>query len=509
MKEKSALEAAHAMGITLTFDDVLVRNGFSDFSYDKIDVSSRFSRNVPLLIPIASSPMDTVTEQELAIEMARLGGIGVIHRNLGIEDQVAQVHKVKYSLNKLIATPKTASEDETIEQILNRKKEEGYEFDTFPIIGLDGKLAGLLTAKEFEFCPDKNRLAREVMAKRDRVITASPGISAEDAYKLMQREMVRALPLVNENEELEGLYVFTDLDDLFKGKREFYNIDERTGQLRVGAAIGDFSDPVERERLEKLVRANVDVIIIDKAHGSCRSVVDTLKEIKEKYSVDVVVGNISNETQVEELLIAGADGLRVGQGPGGICTTRIITGTGGAQVSAIYKVARAVSQYASKAGKDYVLPPICGDGGLRYSGDITKAICAGAHNVMMGGMLAGTEEAPGSVVRVKGEAFKDYRGMGSIGAMRSRGGRQRYNQEEVDEEDLIAEGVEGRVRYKGRLSKAAGQYIGGLMHGMFNAGARTIEELREKEFDRLTPAGRDESHPQVYLTKEPPNYIGR
>lgn len=491
MKPKKVLDDALKQGLALTFEDVSLLTGYAEVMPDSVDLTTYFSRHIKLKIPIVSAAMDTVTEKEMAIELAKLGGIGIIHKNLSPYNQAAQVEKVKNHLNGLIRNPVFAYEDETIEQILETKRKKAYPFQSFPIKNRESKLVGLLTAPDFEFNSDKTKLAGQVM--NPGVVTAPEGTTIEQAYKIMQEKKVRALPLINKEMELVGMYVFSDVNRIMGGKAETHNIDER-GQLRVGAAIGVLDDAFER--LEKLVPKNLDVAVIDTAHADSLPVIETLKKIKKSYSgLDVVVGNISNKSSIAKLLDAGADGIKVGQGPGGICITRVIAGIGRPQLAAIYDCADAGV-------------PICGDGGLRYSGDITKAIAAGADCVMMGTMLAGTEEAPGEIIQLRGETWKYYRGMGSLGAMKNKGAAERYLQAGKRQEDLIAEGVEARVLFKGKLKDVVNQCIGGLRQGMGYVGAASIQELKEKgDFERMTNAGKEESHPHdVVMIKEPRNY---
>ncbi len=496
MKKDSFFKEMEAHGLALTFGEVRLKTGYSEVMPNQVSLETRFSRNIKLKIPIVSAAMDTVTEHKLAIELTKLGGLGVIHRNMTPEKQAYEVARVKYHLNGLIEKPICVFEDETIESILRRKGEKGYTFHSFPVLNREDKLVGIITKTEFDFCNNKKMQAREIMTTK--LITAIKGTSLDEAYEIMQREKKKVLPLINEDNRIVGLYVHSDLKRIKSGKFSMYNLDEN-GQLRVAAAIGVGDSALAR--LEKLVKENVDVAVIDTAHGDSKSVIETLKEIKKKYSdLDVVVGNISEPESAKRLVIAGADGLKVGQGPGSICTTRIIAGIGCPQVTAIYN--------CSKISDEYNIP-VCADGGLHFSGDITIAIGAGAHSVMMGNMLAGTKEAPGEVIFWKNRQWKAYRGMGSLEAMSSnKEARERYMQKETEKSKLIPEGVEGIVPYKGELKDVIFQYIGGLRTGMGSVGAATIEELREKaDFYRITAAGQIESHPHnIHITKDVPNY---
>jgi len=491
-----------ALGLALTYDDVRLKTGYSEIPPDDVNTETRFSRNVPLKIPIVSAAMDTVTEYKMAIEMAKLGGLGIIHRSLTPEEQAYNVARVKNHLNGktgLIEKPICVYEDETIEDIMQRKKERDYPFDSFPVLNKQGKLTGIITGNDFAFYEESvySKLkAKDVMTKE--LETAKKGTTFEDAYTIMRKLKKKHLPLINEQGELVGLYSFKDLKHIISGKTRKHNLDNN-GHLRVGAAIGVREDALARIPL--LLKEQVDVVVIDTAHADSKKVIDTLAQIKKKYpKLDVVVGNISDAKSAERLILAGADGIKVGQGPGAICTTRIIAGIGMPQVTAIYECCQVAANYGV---------PVCADGGLRFSGDITIAIGAGANSVMMGNMLAGTDEAPGQVVFKDGRSWKEYRGMGSLGAMEaSQSSRERYSQKDTGKTEIIPEGIEGRVPYKGKVELVIIQYVGGLKRGMGYVGAATIKELREKaDFIRLSSAGQAESHPHdVEITREAPNY---
>ena len=485
-----------ALELALTYDDVRLRTGHSEVMPDDCETTSLFSRNVPLLIPVASAAMDTVTEYRMAIEMAKLGGIGVIHKNLSPEKQAEHVARVKFHLNGRIDKPICVREGDTIEAILNKREDKGWTFHSLPVLDSDGKLVGILTQNDFDFCTDYSLEARHVMTQNP--ITGDVQTDLDTAYSTMAREKKKVLPLVNPDGTIAGMYLYRDLKRIKTGSSPFFNIDTN-GQLRVAAAIGVYDDAYER--VELLVDKNVDVVVIDTAHGDSRGVIETLKEIKRRYgSLDVVAGNISEPESAKRLLEAGADGIKVGQGPGSICTTRVIAGIGCPQVTAVYECAKVAREYGV---------PIIADGGLRHPGDIPIAIGAGAHSVMMGSMLAVTDEAPGEIVYLQGRRWKAYRGMGSMGAMEgSKGSRERYGQKDTGKGKLIPEGIEGLVEYKGPLGEIMFQYVGGLKRGMGYVGAKTIEELREKaDFRRFTSAGSTESHPHdVVITKEAPNY---
>ena len=496
VKVINVLEKANEDGEALTFNDIRLKTGYSDILPVDVNLESKFSRNVPLKIPIVSAPMDTVTEYELARGLAILGGLGILHRNLSPEDQQFHVHKVKYHLHGFIREPVCVKGDRTIQSILLEKEKQKYGFDSFPVLDSNGRLVGLLTGNDFMFCDDLSSAAGEIMTKE--VITARTETNIEEAYRIMKEKKKKVLPLIDDDRKVTGLYTFKDLKRIISGESNMYNTDVR-GQLRVGAAIGVGNDAFNR--LELLVKANVDVVVIDTSHGDTKSVIDTLIEIKSKYpDLDVVVGNISEADSAMRLIKAGADGLRVGQGGGSICTTRVVTGTGCPQVTAIYNCVKPAEEAEI---------PVCADGGLQYSGDIAVAIGVGAHSVMMGNMLAGTRESPGEEIFDEGKTWKEYRGMGSEEAMLTgEGSRERYLQGGDVRGKFVPEGVSGRVELKGSLKQVIHQYVGGLRHSMGLQGARNINELREKaDFWRITHSGDIESHPHnVRITRDPPNY---
>jgi len=459
---------------------------------DKVNVESKFSRNVGLKIPIASAAMDTVTEAEMAIAVAKLGGIGVIHKNFSAQEQASQVAKVKFHLNGLIEKPICFDENTSIGEILASKKEREFNFHSFLLTDSKHRLAGLLTKNDFDFCEDHSLKAKQIMTRK--LITGDPKIGLREAYKIMKESKKKVLPLIDRNGKIMGLYTFSDVKRILFGDSKAFNVD-KNGRLRVAAAVGVYDDAFER--VEKLINEKLDLVIIDTAHGDSLGVIETLKMLKKRYDIDVMAGNISEPESAERLCRAGADGLKIGQGPGSICTTRIIAGIGKPQVSAIYECAKVASKFGV---------PVCADGGLKFSGDIPIAIGAGAHSVMMGNMLAGTKESPGEFRFHQGVQYKVYRGMGSLGAMESnKGSRERYNQ---GKSDLVPEGMEGMVPYKGPLKEVIHQYVGGLRRGMGYIGAENIEDLRTiAQFARLTEAGKAESHPHdVIITREAPNY---
>jgi IMP dehydrogenase len=486
----------------LTYDDVLLLPGYSDLAPAEIDTTSRLTREISLKVPLVSAAMDTVTESRMAIAMARQGGLGVLHRNLSIEDQAYQVDLVKRTQTGIISNPVTIGPDATLEQ-LDRLAGE-YRISGFPVVDSDNRLIGMITNRDLRFTP----VAEWTTTKVDEVMTPMPlitgdaGISREDATALLRQHKRERLPLVDAEGRLAGLIT---VKDFVKGE-QFPNASyDADGRLMVGAAIGYFGDAWERATT--LIEAGVDVLVADTAHGNVRMLIDMVRRLKTDPAtkhVQVIGGNVATKEGAQSFVDAGADAVKVGVGPGSICTTRVVTGVGVPQVSAVYEAALA----CRPAGV-----PVIADGGLRYSGEIGKAIVAGADTVMVGSMLAGTAEAPGDLLLINGKQFKAYRGMGSLGAMSSRGkksySKDRYFQAEVTSDDMIVpEGVEGQVPYKGSLATVAHQLVGGLHQTMFYVGARTVPELQEKgRFVRITSASLKESHPHdIQVTVEAPNY---
>lgn len=472
----------------LTFDDVLLIPAVSSVLPKDVDTSSYFTPNIRLNIPIVSAGMDTVTESRLAIAMAREGGIGVIHKNMSIEKQALEVDRVKRSEHGVITDPFYLSPNHLIKDALMLM--ERYRISGVPIT-VDGKLVGILTNRDLRFESDFNRPIHEVMTK-DNLITAPEGTTLEEAKKILQRHKIEKLPIVDQNFNLKGLITIKDIEKA----RQYPNAakDEK-GRLRVAAAVGVTEDTLERT--EALVKAGVDAIVVDTAHGHSLGVIRKVREIKDAFpQVELVAGNVATGEGTLALIEAGADAVKVGVGPGSICTTRVIAGIGVPQITAIYEA----YQVAQKKGV-----PIIGDGGIKYSGDITKAIAAGASTVMIGSLLAGTEESPGETEIYQGRTYKVYRGMGSLGAMKD-GSKDRYFQS--DAVKLVPEGIEGRVPYRGPLSETIYQLVGGLRAGMGYCGTATIEELQKNgKFIRISGAGLRESHPHdVAITKEAPNY---
>jgi len=474
----------------LTFDDILLVPEKSSVLPREVDVSTLFSRNIRINIPLASAAMDTVTESRLAIAIAREGGIGIIHKNMSIEEQAEEVDKVKRSESGVIVDPISLSPEQKVGEALELMGK--YHISGVPIVNKEKKLVGILTNRDIRFLEDKNLKIGEVMTKEN-LITAPVGTTLEEAQKILHKNRIEKLPLINNNFVLKGLITIKDIEKV----RKFPNACKDTkGRLRVGAAVS--VSPETMERVEALFKAKVDVLVVDTAHGHSTRVIKLIEEIKHNFTVELVGGNVATFEGAESLIKAGVDAVKVGIGPGSICTTRVIAGVGMPQVSAIQECKRAAKKYGV---------PLIADGGIKYSGDITKALAVGADSVMIGNLFAGTEESPGEVVLYKGRSYKEYRGMGSIEAMK-KGSKDRYFQEEIEESKLVSEGIEGRVSYKGPLSGCIFQLVGGLRSGMGYCGTGNIKELQEKtRFVKITTAGLRESHPHdVIITKEAPNY---
>jgi IMP dehydrogenase len=485
--------------VGLTYDDVLLLPAHSDLMPSEADTGSRITRRLRLRIPVVSSPMDTVTEARMAIAMARQGGVGVLHRNLSIEDQTQQADLVKRSEAGMITDPVTCGPDATLADV--DRLCAHYRISGVPVTSDDGTLVGIVTNRDIRFESDMSRRVGEVMTKMP-LVTAPVGVEGDAALRLLKEHKIEKLPLIDGAGRLRGLITVKD----FTKSEKFPNATKDAGgRLVVGAAIGVGEDA--KLRAQSLIEAGADFLIVDTAHGHAQSVLDMIRQIKANADVEVIGGNIATRAGAQALIEAGADGVKVGVGPGSICTTRVVAGVGVPQVTAIYEASLA----ARPAGI-----PVIGDGGLQYSGDIAKAIAAGADTVMLGSLLAGCEESPGEMVFVNGKQYKMYRGMGSLGAMRNRErgksySKDRYFQDDVLREDkLIPEGIEGQVPFRGPLSAVADQLVGGLRMAMGYCGARTIEELKEARFVQITSAGLKESHPHdVQMTVEAPNYSGR
>jgi IMP dehydrogenase len=489
--------------VGLTYDDVMLLPGHTDVIPSEADTASRLTRRITVSAPLLSSAMDTVTESRMAVAMARQGGLGVLHRNLSIDDQAAHVDKVKRSESGMITNPITTTPDATVaevDELCGRFRVSGV-----PVVEGDGRLVGIITNRDMRFVSPfekSSTLVRDVMTKMP-LITAPVGIDPDDAVAIFAQHKIEKLPLVDGDGILRGLITVKDFD---KSEKYPNATKDDAGRLRVGAAIGFFGDAWERAG--QLRDAGVDIIVVDTANGDSKGVLDIIARLKRDSAfaaIDVIGGNVATRSGAQSLVDAGADAVKVGVGPGSICTTRVVAGVGVPQVTAVYE--------ASLAARETGIPVIA-DGGLQYSGDIAKALVAGADTVMLGSLLAGTDESPGDLMYVNGKQFKSYRGMGSIGAMSDRGkktsySRDRYFQADVPSDaQLIAEGIEGRVPYRGNVSTTVYQLMGGLRQSMFYVGARTIPELKARgKFVRITPAGLKESHPHdIQMTVEAPNY---
>ena len=480
------------LGEGLTYDDVLLVPAFSEVLPREVSIKSKFTRNITINVPIVSAAMDTVTESRMAIAMAREGGIGVLHKNMSIKKQALKVRKVKRAESGMIIDPVTLPITATVADAQASMKE--FSIGGIPIVDDNGKLLGIVTNRDLRFEKNYSRSISEVMTSEN-LVTVSEGTSLEDAEDILQQHKIEKLPVVSVEDKLVGLITFRDITKL--SQKPIANKDEY-GRLRVAAAIGVTGDAVERA--EALVNAGVDALIIDTAHGHTKGVVAVLKDVKKKFpKLEVIVGNIATGEAAKYLVEAGADAVKVGIGPGSICTTRVVAGVGFPQFSAVLEVAAAIKGSGV---------PVIADGGIRYTGDIPKAIAAGADTVMLGSLLAGTKESPGETIIYEGRKFKSYRGMGSVEAMKQ-GSKDRYFQDvEDDIKKLVPEGIVGRVPYKGELYESIHQFIGGLRAGMGYCGAKDVDTLKETgRFVKITSSGINESHPHdVTITKESPNY---
>jgi len=475
----------------LTFDDVLLIPAYSDVLPRNVDLSTRFSRRIELKIPVVSAAMDTVTEAKMAMAIAREGGIGVIHKNMSIAEQAKQVNAVKRAENGMISNPVTIKKGATVSDALALMAE--YKIGGIPVVDDEGYLVGIVTNRDLRFQRNMNTRIDDVMTKEN-LVTTTRTTDLEAAADILQQHKIEKLPVVDKDNKLVGLLTYKDIT---KAKDKPMASKDERGRLRVAAGVGVTADVFER--IDALVDAGVDAIVIDTAHGHSKGVIDTLREAKKRYpNIDIIVGNIATGEAALALVEAGADGVKVGIGPGSICTTRVIAGVGVPQLSAIYEV--------SKALRDTGVPVIA-DGGIRYSGDIVKALAAGAYTIMAGSLFAGVEESPGETIIFNGRKFKSYRGMGSLEAM-EKGSKDRYFQDvEADIKKLVPEGIAARVPFKGSLFEVVYQMIGGLRAGMGYCGAKTIIDLHQAKFTRITNAGVAESHPHdVAITSEAPNY---
>ncbi len=478
--------------VALTFDDVLLLPAASKVLPNEVDVRTQLTRSISMNIPLMSAAMDTVTEANTAISMAREGGIGIIHKNMSIERQAREVDKVKKSESGMIVDPVTMHPEQKISEVLEVM--EQYRISGVPIVKDGRRLVGIITNRDLRFETNLDQKVAEVMTKEN-LVTASEGITLEESKILLHKNRIEKLLVVNDKGDLLGLIT---IKDIMKIKQYPSACKDSLGRLRVGAAVG--VGPDRDARVEALVNAGVDVIAVDSAHGHAQAVVDSVPAIKRQFpEIELIAGNVATAEGAKTLAEAGADAIKVGVGPGSICTTRVVAGVGVPQITAVTECARVA--------KDYQLP-IIADGGVKYSGDVVKALAAGAHSVMIGSIFAGTDESPGEMILYQGRSYKVYRGMGSLGAMKE-GARDRYFQEDIEEDaKLVPEGIEGRVPYKGPLSSSVFQLIGGLCAGMGYVGCGTLDELQQKaKFIRITSAGLKESHVHdVIITKEAPNY---
>ena len=479
------------VGEGLTYDDVLLIPAFSEILPRDVSIQTKFSKNITLNVPIVSAAMDTVTESDMAIAMAREGGIGVLHKNMSIEKQASEVRKVKRSESGMIIDPITITKEGTVFDAKSLMHE--YGIGGIPVINSEGVLIGIVTNRDLRFEGDNTRKIEEIMTSKN-LVTVAVGTSLKQAEVILQENKIEKLPVVDDDYKLVGLITFRDIIKVSENPNA--NKDSY-GRLRVAAALGVTHDVLERA--EALINAGVDALIIDTAHGHTKGVVTVLKNVKSKYpDTDVIVGNIATGAAAKYLVEAGADAVKVGIGPGSICTTRVVAGVGFPQLSAILEVSEAIKGSGV---------PVIADGGIRYTGDIPKAIAAGADTVMLGSLLAGTKESPGETIIFEGRKFKSYRGMGSVEAMKH-GSKDRYFQDiEDDIKKLVPEGIVGRVPYKGELNETMVQFIGGLRAGMGYCGAKDINAQKSAQFVKITAAGMRESHPHnVTITKESPNY---
>ena len=476
----------------LTFDDVLLLPKYSDFLPSEASIESKLTKNITLKTPLLSAAMDTVTESKMAISLAEAGGIGIIHKNNSIKDQAAQVKAVKKYESGIVRDPVTIGSNKSIGEL--RQLTSELSISGMPVID-DGKLQGIVTSRDFRYAENMDASVSSIMTPLEKLVTVEEGFSQEDVMKLMYKSRIEKVLVLDNNNNLSGLVTMKDIE---KSAQNPNATKDSSGRLQVGAAIGTGEDTLDRA--EALAEAGVDVFVIDSAHGHSLNVINTIKLIKDKFKdIDVIGGNIATAEAATELVKAGADAVKVGMGPGSICTTRIIAGIGVPQISAILEIKKAL------AGGDI---NIIADGGIRFSGDIAKAIAAGADSVMLGSLFAGTEEAPGKVELFQGRSFKTYRGMGSIGAMTERDDANRYLQEDVETDKLVPEGIEGRVPYKGLVINVINQLIGGVRQSMGYIGCKSIKDMQNNsQFVEITNAGMAESHVHdVMITKEAPNY---
>ena len=479
----------------ITFDDISLLTQYADFLPDESDVRTRFTRNIKLNIPFVSAAMDTVTESDMAIAMAKLGGIGVIHKNLDVEQQAEEVRRVKLYLNGFIKQPIAYRDTQTVQEMLQHKKRHSFKFNGFPIVDSEGRLVGIITARDIKFLTSYDMPIRDVMTKNP--VVAHGDVSLKEAFDLMLQHKVGKLPTVDKDGRLTGLYSFSDVRTLIENIEPAYNRDAEH-RLRCAAAIG----PYNYDRIEALAKAGVDALVLDTAHGHSKGVVETVKYLKNEYpSIDVVAGNVATYEGAKALLDAGVDAIKIGIGPGSICTTRVVAGVGTPQVTAIYEAYKAIGEEV----------PLIADGGIKQSGDVAKAIAVGASCVMMGSVLAGTQEGPGEKTFRNGRRYVIYRGLGSLQAMqKNKGSRERYGQRDTnDVKELVPQGVEGMVPYRGTLREVITQFVGGLHYSLGYCGTRTLLELRQRaKIVRVSGSALKEAHPHdIIMTQDAPNYM--
>jgi IMP dehydrogenase len=489
-----SIDSSKLLFEALTYDDVLLLPGYSEVLPRETEIQTILTRNIRLNIPLVSAAMDTVTEADLAIAMALEGGIGFIHKNMGLEAQVEHVRKVKRSQSGMILDPISLNVDSTVGDAMKIMRE--FKIGGIPIVDGSRKLIGIITNRDLRFHKEMSTPVSEIMSKEDLII-AEPGIGLSEAETILQEHKIEKLPIIDKQGKLSGLITYKDI---LKKKDKPFACKDEFGRLRAGAAVGVTSDILDR--IDVLKKTGVDVICIDTAHGHTKGVLEAARRVKAKYpELDMVIGNVATAEAGKDLVKAGADAIKVGVGPGSICTTRVIAGVGVPQLTAVNQVATAIADTGI---------PVIADGGIRYSGDIVKAIAGGASTVMIGSLLAGTQEAPGEVVIYEGRKFKTYRGMGSLEAMEE-GSKDRYFQDaEDDVKKLVPEGISGRVPFKGLVSEVLYQLVGGLKAGMGYCGARTVEDLQKAKFLKITSAGVQESHPHdIFITREAPNYSMR
>jgi IMP dehydrogenase len=478
----------HFKYTALTYDDVTLVTQYADFLPAETDLRTRFSRNISLNVPFASAAMDTVTESAMAIAMALNGGIGIIHKNLEPEAQRTNIKQVKYYLNGFLTKARTMLPESTVEDLYRVRDEKGWSFHSFPIVDKHKKLVGLVTSRELKYCDDSEAKLSGIMIAN--LVTGPSGTSIDEAYAIMKKNKISVLPITTEDGTLEGIYCYTDVEDILKGNHPLYNRDEQHS-LRCGAAVG----PNTFERVECLMETRVDVLVVDTAHGHTKGVIDMVRWIKQHYpEVDVVAGNVAGPEGAKALVEAGADGVKVGVGPGSICTTRVVAGVGVPQVTAVHDCAFAIRGSGV---------PVIADGGIRHSGDVAKAVVAGADCVMMGGVLAGTDESPGERVLYQGRQYIVYRGMGSLEAMAQRhGSADRYGQSGVAVEKMVPEGIEGMVPYAGSVNDVLSLYIGGLRGSLGFAGTRSLQASHGGGRSRKSSARRDDDQGRAELQSQ-------